>query len=182
MASSKFGQKLNPYRSLQEPLGVKGVRQYVVITHYPSTIGPGQQLSIRFPSLGRHNVIVSGTLRLAFTITLNSDDSNRTLVQNIGRTIVKKLVVKVSGNEVLSIDHSDVLGCYFDLWRMASERENGHYQGIDTSANWNTTRIRVGTGNKDEAVVADKAIADVFSNRFHIPLDFELLETHMPFY
>ena len=63
---------------------------------------------------------------------------------------------------------------------MASERKNGHYQGIDTSAN--TTKIRVGDGNRDKAVVADKAIADAFSNRFHIPLDFELLETHMPFY
>ena len=86
------------------------------------------------------------------------------------------------GNEVLSIDHSNVLGCYFDLWRMASERENGHYQGIDMSANRNTTRVRVGVGNKDETVVADKAIAYAFSNRFHIPLNFELLETHMPFY
>ena len=118
MASSKFGRKLNPYRSLREPLGVKGVRQFMVITHYPSTIGPGQQLSIKFPSLCRHDVIVPGTVRLAFMITLN-DDPNRTLVQNIGRAIVKKLVVKVSSNEVLSIDDSDVLGCYFDLWRTA---------------------------------------------------------------
>ena len=31
-------------------------------------------------------------------------------------------------------------------------------------------------------VAADKAIADAFSNRFYIPLDFELLESHMAFY
>ncbi|MEW8547632.1 MAG: hypothetical protein AB2693_29340 [Candidatus Thiodiazotropha sp.] len=30
--------------------------------------------------------------------------------------------------------------------------------------------------------MVDKAIADTFSDRFIIPLDFELLETHMPFY
>ena len=46
----------------------------------------------------------------------------------------------------------------------------------------NTTRIRIDAGNKDEAVAADKAIADAFGNRFYIPLDFELLESHMPFY
>ena len=43
-------------------------------------------------------------------------------------------------------------------------------------------RIRVGAGNKDETETEDAAIALAFSNRFHIPLDFELLETHVPFY
>ena len=50
------------------------------------------------------------------------------------------------------------------------------------SGNRNATRIRVGAGDKDEAVAADKAIADAFSNRFYIPLDVELLESHRPFY
>ena len=82
----------------------------------------------------------------------------------------------------MSIDDSDVFHCYNDLWKTASERENGHYQGIDTSENRNTTRIRVGAGDRDEAVVDDKAIANTSGNRLFIPLDFELLETHMPFY
>ena len=69
-----------------------------------------------------------------------------------------------------------------DLWKTAPERENGHYQGIDASDNRNTTRIRVGAGNRDSSVAADKAIADVFGDRFFTPLDFELLESHMPFY
>ena len=32
------------------------------------------------------------------------------------------------------------------------------------------------------SVAADNAIADAYSNRFYIPLDFDLLESHMPFY
>lgn len=182
MSSSKYGRKLDPYRCLREPLGVKGVRQSVSITNNPSTIGPNQQLLVRFPNLGQHDVIVPGTARLAFTITLHSEDANRTLVQNLGRALVKKTVIKISGNEVLSIDDSDVYHCYRDLWRTASERKNGQYQGIDTSENQNTTRIRINAGNKDESVLADKAVADAFGNRFYIPLDFELLESHMPFY
>ena len=176
MASSKFGRKLNPYRSLREPLGVKGVRQSVVITNNPSSIDQNQQLLVRFPNLGKDDVIVPGTARLAFTITLNSEDANRTVVQNLGRTI------KISGNEVMSIDDSDVFHCYNDLWKKAPERANCHYQGIDASDNRNTTRIRVGAGNRDSSFAADKAIADVFGDRFFTPLDFELLESHMPFY
>ena len=122
MASSKFGRKLNPYRCLREPLGVKGVRQSVVITNNPSTIDQNKQLLVRFPN-GAHDVIVPGTARLAFRITLNSEDANRTVVQNLGRAIVKKTVIKISGNEVMSVDDSDVFNCYGDLWKTALERK-----------------------------------------------------------
>ena len=166
MASSKFGRKLNPYRSPREPLGVKGVRQSVVITNNPGSIDQNQQLLVRFPNIGAHDVIVPGTVRLAFTIALDSKNANRTVVQNLGRTIVKKLTIKISSNEDMSIDGSDVFHCYNDLWKTASERANGHYQGIVASDNRNTTRIRVGAGNTDSGIAADKAIADAFGDRF----------------
>ena len=98
------------------------------------------------------------------------------MVQNLGRTIVKKLTIKISDNQVMSIDNSDVFHCYNDLSKTAPEMANGHYQGIDALDNRNTTRIRVGAGNRDSGVAADKAIADAFGNRIFIPLDFELLE------
>ena len=82
----------------------------------------------------------------------------------------------------MSIDDSDVFHCYNDLWKTAPERANGHYQGIDASDNRNTTRIRVGAGNGNSSVAADKAIADIFADRFFTQLDFELLESHIPFY
>ena len=95
---------------------------------------------------------------------------------------MKKTTIKISGNEVLSIDDSDVLHCYQDLWKTAQERSNSQYQGIDLSDDSNVTRIRVGAGNKDETETEDAAIAAAYGNRYHIPLDFELLESHMPFY
>ena len=122
-------------------------------------------------------MIVPGTARLTFKVTLASEDANRTVVQDI----VKKLTIKIRGNEVMSIDDSYVFHCYKDLWKTAPERANGHYQGFDASDNRNMTRIRVAAGNGDSSVAANKAIADVLSDRFFTPLDFELLESHMPF-
>ena len=182
MASSTYGRKLNPYRRLPDPLGVKGVRQSVVVTNNPSSIDQNQQLLVRFPNLGAHDVVVPGTARLAFTVSLTSTDANRTIVKNVGRAVVKKTTIKISGNEVLSIDDSDVLHCYQDLWKTAQERRNSQYQGIDLWDDSNVTRIRVGAGNKDETETEDAAIAAAYGNRYHIPLDFELLESHMPFY
>ena len=94
-------------------------------------------------------MIVPGTARLAFRIALNSEDANWTVVQNLGRAILKKTVIKISGNEVMSIDDSDVFNCYGELWKTALERKNDQYQDIDTSGNLNATRIRIDAGNKD---------------------------------
>ena len=52
------------------------------------------------------------------------------------------------------------------------------YQGIGKP---NMLKHRVGAGNASSDT-EDKAIAKAYGNRFCIPLDFELLETHMPLY
>ena len=176
---SAYGNKLNPYRKLREPRGVKGIRQSVVITNNPSTIDQNQQLLVRFPNLSNNDVIVPGTVRLAFEIELvSSKDADKTIYQNIGRAIKKKTTIRISGNEVMSIDDSDIYHCYVDLWKSPSERVNMAYQGIGKA---NMLNHRVGARNAT-ADAGDEAIADAYKNRFCIPLDFELLESHMPFY
>ena len=176
---SAYGNKLNPYRKLREPRGVKGIRQSVVITNNPSTIDQNQQLLVRFPNLSNNDVIVPGTVRLAFEIELvSSKDADKTIYQNIGRAIIKKTTIRISGNEVMSIDDSDIYHCYVDVWKSPSELVNMAYQGIGKA---NMLNHRVGARNAT-ANTGDEAIADAYKNRFCIPLDFELLESHMPFY
>ena len=182
MASSSYGRTLNPFRRHRTPLGAKAARQSVTVTNNPSTIDANQQLIVRFPNLGANDVIVPGTARLAFTIALTSTDVNRTIVQNIGRAVVKKTTIKISGNEVLSIADSDVYHCYTDLWKTASQRRNAQYQGIDETANRNVTKLRVGAADKTTTNVKDQAVATAYGNRFYVPLDFELLESASPYY
>ena len=175
---STYGNKLNPYRKIREPRGVRGIRQSVVITHNPSTIDQNQQLLVRFPNLSSNDVIVPGTVRLAFEIELTSKDVNATIFPNIGRAKIKKTTIRISGNEVMSIDDSDIYHCYIDLWKTPTERVNMAYQGIGKT---NMLKHRVGVGHVTPDK-QDQAIAKAYGNRFCIPLDFELLETHMPFY
>ena len=78
----------------------------------------------------------------------------------------------------MSIDDSDIYHCYIDLWKSPSERLNMAYQGIGKA---NMLKHRIGAGNAGSDK-EDEAIAKAFGTRFCIPLDFELLETHMPFY
>ena len=104
---------MNPECSLRTPKGIKGTRQKVIVTHNPSEIDQAQELLVRFPNLGSDDFIIPGMANLSFNIELSSTvDANRTLVNNIGRAIIKKLAVKFEGNEIMSVDDFDVFACY----------------------------------------------------------------------
>ena len=176
---TEYGNELSPYRRIREPRGIKGIRQRITVTNNPSTISKGQRLLVSFPNISSEDVIVPGTTLLTFDLTVNStDDANATIYPNVGRNIIKKLTIKISGNEVMTINDYNIFYCYTDLWKTKYERDNMAFQGLGTA---NMLKHRVGAGDKADDV-EDKAIAAAYGNKFCIPLDFEMLETHMPFY
>ena len=93
-------------------------------------IGPDELLTVRFPDLKENQVIIPRTTKLTFNISLSGTDANRTLVKNLGRNIIRKLAVKLEGNEIISIDDCDSLYSYNDCWITKNERCNAVFQGI----------------------------------------------------
>ena len=97
---------------------------------------------------------------------------------------MKNLAVKFEGNEIMSIDDYDIFTCYRDLWKTKSEKRNAIRQGIISTDGCmeNCIKLRINAGNKDAMSVQDKASADAYSNKFIIPLDFEMLDSSAPYY
>ena len=179
----EVGDKLNPQRSYRKGFALKGLRQHIIKTNNPSTIRPGELLTVRFPDLKENQVIIPSTTKLTFNTTLAGTDVNRTLVKNLGRNIIRKLVVKLDGNEIISIDDYDVLFSYIDSWKTATERRNAVFQGIvETDGQTeNAIKHRINAGDKANNA-KDQTVASIFDNKFCIPLDFEILETSLPLY
>ena len=119
---------------------------------------------VRFPNLSDNDVIVPRSARLAFNL-------HKYRFQNLGGAIIKKTTIRISGNEVISIDDSDIYHCYVDLWKSSTERTNMAYQGIGKSN-------RVGAGNA-AAGAEDEAIAKVMQTGFASYQTLKL-ETHTP--
>ena len=121
-------------------------------------------------------MIIPGTMKLTFNITLAGTDVNRTLVENLGRNIIKKLIVKLEGNY-------DVLYSYYDCWKTTTERRNAIFQGIVEAEGQTENAIKHRINATDKANNAkDQTVASIYDNRFCIPLDFEILETSLPLY
>ena len=128
-------------------------------------------------------MIIPGTTKLTFNIALAGTDVNRTLVKNLGRNIIRKLVVKLDGNEIISIDDYDVLFSYIDCWKTATERRNTVFQRIVDADGQTENAIKHWINATDKANNAkDQTVASIYDNRFCIPLDFEILESSLPLY
>ena len=94
----EVGDKLNPQRSFMKGFALKGIRQHIIKTNNPCLISPHELLTVRFPAHKENQVIIPGTTKLTFNISLSGTDGNRTFVKILGRNIVRKLVVKLEGN------------------------------------------------------------------------------------
>ena len=178
----EVGDKLNPQRSYRKGFALKGLRQHIIKTNNPSTIGPEELLTVRFPDLKENQVIIPSTTKLTFNISLAGADVNRTLVGNLGRNIIK-LVVKLEGNEIISIDDYDILYSFYECWKCKTERLNAVFQGIvETDGQTeNAVKHRINATNKANNA-KDQTVASIYDNRFCIPLDFEILESSLPLY
>ena len=179
----EVGDKLNPQRSYRKGFALKGLRQHIIKTNNPSTIGPDELLTVHFPDLEENQVIIPRTTKLTFNISLAGTDVNRTLVKNLGRNIIRKLIVKLEGNKIISIDDYNILYSYYDCWKCTTERINAVFQGIvdaDSQAE-NNIKHRINAGDKANDT-KDQTVAPIFDNKFCIPLDFEFLESSLPLY
>ena len=179
----EIGGKLNPQRSYRKGFALKGLRQHIIKTNNPSTIGPGELLTIRFPDLKENQVIIPSTTKLTFNITLAGTDANRTIVENLRRNIMRKLVLKLEGNEIISTDDYDILYSFYDCWKTATERRNSIFQGIVEAEGQTENAIthRINSGDKANNA-KDRTVASIYDNGFCIPLDFEILESSLPLY
>ena len=124
-------------------------------------------MTVRFPNLKENLVIIPGTTKLTFNITLAGTDVNGTLVGNLGRNIIRKLVVKLEGNEIISIDDYDILYSYYDCWKCKTKRLNAVFQGI-VEADGQTENVikhRINAGNKANDT-KDQTVASIYDNRF----------------
>ena len=180
--ATEYGYELDPYRQLRKQRSIKGVRRTIQNTHVPSTVDQNETLKVEFPNLGRNDFIVPGTSRLSFRVNLNSSgvsaDANRTIVNNLSRAIVTKVAVLLEGQEIYTLIDADVFLCFQDLWKTSNEHENAVYQGIQSEA---IRKIRINAGDKG-SVAKDVAAGKALGNKFYIPLDFEILSSHNPFF
>ena len=132
------------------------------------------------PKLNESEVIVPGSLALRFNIDLSGGHANNFLVDNVGRALVDKLVVKYSGTILQDTVGYDIYKIFEDLFLSQEERDNMLQDGIQSE---DLNKIRSNAGDKKTSgVAAENKLNGIYGTKYRIRLDHQILNDHGTFY
>ena len=161
-------EKFNPNRIPCEPFGIKARSTLNRITLTPSEASPNETLYVDIPKLADNIVIVPGSVYLTFDLNVTGH-ANNTLVNNVGRNLVKQQRV-LFGGEVLqdTLDY-DLFQTYHDLHLSSEARDDMLRHGVSTES---MRKLRTAAGDKSTSNAKEVVMATLHGTKYCIPLDY----------
>ena len=158
----------------------KDKREHIAKVNMPNIAFPNQHIDIEVPHGSRDHVTVPDTVKInliLFNLDIESSDKARSVVNNVGRTLVKKKMLITGSKEIDTINNSDIYAAYKDFYLGEKEREEKILQGIQSA---NGLKARVGAKKADDTALTlttqENAIKKTFDKRFAIPLVFDIFK------
>ena len=173
-----FGDTLNPYRQNKVQNALRGSRSHHTITHNPSSANPKETLYVRIPKLKKDMLFVPGSMYLSANLEIKGDSKNHP-VDNVGRNLISKMVVKIGGEIVYDLSGYNIFMTYKDLWMTTNQRKNRIYEGIQSEK---LRKLRHGVDVTDKTNEETILATQLYKNKYKIPLDLEILTKHAPLY
>ena len=174
--SYSVSEKINPNRVPREPFGLKAESSLNRITFNPSSVNPGEKITINIPKLTENAVIVPGSVNLLFDLKVEGH-ANNTLVNNVGRNLVEQLKVSFGGETLQDTHRYDLFQTYHDLF--FDDREDRLRQGISSK---NMRKLRTNADDKVTSNSKEVTLAAIHNTKYVIPLDHPVLSDHGAFY
>ena len=169
-------RELDPMVEHKTQFSFKGKREHIVSVNIPNMAYPGQYVDIKLPQGSGNRVIVPDTLKITFNLDITSTDKASSVVNNVGRALMKKKELMLGSTRIDMIDNTDFYDTYKDLYLSKKEREEKLLQGIQPA---NGLKARLGGKKADGTAITvttqESAIKKIFDKRFPIPLDFDFL-------
>ena len=123
--------------------------------------------------------IDTGSAYLTFDLNVTGH-ANNTLVNNVGRNLVKRQRVLFGGEVLQDTLDNDLFQTYHDLHLSSEARDDMLRHG---ESNVNTRKLRTDAGDKDDSTDAKEvAIAALHGTKYCIPLDHPILLNRGVFY
>ena len=163
-------RKLDPMIEHRTQFAFKGKREHIAKVNTPNMAYLGQHFKIIIPQGSADHVIVPDTIKIMFDLDIPSTDKACSVANNIGRTLVKKKVLRFSSKEIDVINNA----CIYDLYKDLYLTEERLLQGIQPAIG---LKAQLGTKKSDGTALTlttqENLIKKTYDKRFAIPLDFD---------
>ena len=110
----------------------KEKREHIAKVKMPNIAYPSQHTDIEIPHGSRDHVIIPDTVKIMFNLDITSTGKTRSVVNNIGRVLVKKLLI-LGSKDIDTINNSNIYDKYKDLYLSQKELEGKLLQGIQSA-------------------------------------------------
>ena len=141
---SVYGE-LDPMVEHRTQFAFKGKWENIAKVNMPNIAYPNQYIDIKILGSRDHgsrdHVIIPDTVKITFNLDITSTDNARSVVNNVGRALVKKKVLMLGSKDIDTIANSDIYNTYKDLNLSEKEHEEKLLQGIQPA---NGLKPRVG--------------------------------------
>ena len=129
---SVYGE-LDPMVEHRIQFAFKGKGKHIEKANMKDIAYPNQHIDIEIPRGSKDHIIVPDTVKITFDLDIESTDKARSVVNNVGRALVKKKVLMLGSKEIDTINNSDIYDTYKDLDLSEKEREKKLLQGIQSA-------------------------------------------------
>ena len=129
---SVYGE-LDPMVEHRIQFAFKGKRKHIEKANMKDIAYPNEHIDIEIPRGSKDHIIVSDTVKITFDLDIESTDKARNVVNDVGRTLVKKKVLMLGAKEIDTINNSDIYDTYKDLDLSEKEREKKLLQDIQSA-------------------------------------------------
>ena len=115
-------RELDPMVEHRTQFSFKVKREHIAKVNMSNIAYPNQYIHIKIPHRSRDHVIVPDTVKITFNLAIESTDKTRSVVNNVGRALVKKKVLMLVSKDIDTINNSDIYDTYKDLYLSEKER------------------------------------------------------------
>ena len=154
-----------------------GMIEHITKPNTPNMAYPGQQIDIEVPHGSRDYVIVPDTVTITFNLDITWTDKARSVVNNVGRALVKKKELILGSNSIETINNWDIYDTYKELYLSEKEHEEMLVQGTQSV---NGLKARLGAKKADGTALTlttqESAFKKTLDNQSVIPLDLDFFK------
>ena len=96
-------------------LAFKGKREHIAKINKSNIAYPNQHIDTEIPHGSRDHVNVPDIVKITFNLDIESTDKTRSVVNNVGKALVKKKVLMFDSNDMGTINNPDIYDMYTDV-------------------------------------------------------------------
>ena len=125
--------ELDPMVEHRKQFAFEYKREHIAKVNIPNIAYPSLQIDTKMPHGSRDHVIIQDTVKIMFNLDITSTGKACSVVNNVGRTLLKKKVLMLGLKEIDTINNSDIYDTYKELYLSDKEREEKLLQGIQSA-------------------------------------------------